>query len=699
MCGFLGFWGSSQNANLDRVSMSIKHRGPDAQGIFHDPLQQLFFVHARLAILDPTPSGNQPMACKDGKVCLVYNGEIFNYRELKEELAGTQKQRAAGSGRWSQDDGQVASESSTKQRAEDGQAGGSANDEPTTAHCKKPRGGWNGNSDTEVLLKLYLHYKETNQPASKMLTKLNGIFAFAIWDAESKELFLARDAFGVKPLYYAASKARFVFGSEIKAMLPLLGGKAEVDKSSLDKYLTYLWCPGDGTPDKRIRKMNPGEFIRVKNRKLIERKQWYQLPIFRSLTRSSSSENMLAKETTNHLRQAVRRQMVSDVPLGAFLSGGLDSSAVVVFAREVNPKICCFTIDTGETRQEGFVEDLPYARKVANHLKVSLEVIKVKPEELIAGLEDMVYDLDEPLADPAPLNVLFISRLARRGGIKVLLSGTGGDDVFTGYRRHRVLGWLRVLNRLPLSLRKTLAVVAEKLPPGVALARRLTKILGAGGFKGDHQLVQLFRWISKEQLASLYSKSFRQALGNSTAEEPMLDFLAEIPKEASPLDRLLALEQRFFLTDHNLLYTDKMSMAEGVEVRVPFLDINLVEFAARIPDSIKQRGREGKWILKKAMEPYLPREVIYRPKSGFGAPLRRWLKVELRDWLEDTLSVRRLKNRGLFEPAAVQRLIRDNATGRLDAAYTLLSLACIEIWCRKFVDEGSKPGNGAAGGC
>lgn len=167
----------------------------------------------------------------------------------------------------------------------------------------------------------------------------------------------------------------------------------------------------------------------------------------------------------------------------------------------------------------------------------------------------------------------------------------------------------------------------------------------------------------------------------------MLEFLTGIPNDASPLDRLLALEQRFFLADHNLLYTDKMSMAEGVEVRVPFLDIDLVEFAARIPDSMKQRGREGKWILKKAMEPYLPSKVIYRPKSGFGAPLRRWLKVEMRDWLADTLSVPRLKNRGLFEPVAVQRLIQDNESGRVDAAYTLFSLACIEIWCQRFIDR------------
>jgi asparagine synthase (glutamine-hydrolysing) len=186
---------------------------------------------------------------------------------------------------------------------------------------------------------------------------------------------------------------------------------------------------------------------------------------------------------------------------------------------------------------------------------------------------------------------------------------------------------------------------------------------------------------------SLYTSEFRAALASSQAEDPMLNFLAELPADTEPMERMLALEQRFFLTDHNLTYTDKMSMAVGVEVRVPFLDLDLVEFAAQIPSRFKQRGSEGKWVLKKAMEPFLPREVIYRPKSGFGAPLRRWMRVELRDWLADMLSAERLRNRGLFEPAAVHRLIHANAEGRIDAAYTLLSLTCVEMWCQQFLDS------------
>ena len=218
--------------------------------------------------------------------------------------------------------------------------------------------------------------------------------------------------------------------------------------------------------------------------------------------------------------------------------------------------------------------------------------------------------------------------------------------------------------------------------------RRLRKLFRGASLDGDARLVNYFRWVDQKDLTSLYTPEFRSALGRAHTEDPMLAFLENLPPRASRLERMLALEQRFFLADHNLLYTDKMSMAAGVEVRVPFLDLELVKFAARIPASFKQRGSEGKWVLKKAMEAYLPRDVIYRPKSGFGAPLRRWMRLELRDLLADVLGTKSLRQRGLFDPEAVQRLIQANDQGHVDASYMLLSLMCIELWCRKFIDQG-----------
>jgi len=650
MCGIAGVFGKCEDTKLEAARSELNHRGPDDSDCFVDHANKIGLAHTRLAILDPAPTGHQPMICKEGEVVLVFNGEIFNYRELRQEL------------------------NITKQKSRD-----------------KDAIRWRGNSDTEVLLELYLDAKKRKKDFGQVLRDLNGIFAFAIWDSQAKQLLVARDAVGVKPLYFAAQPDRFVFGSEIKAMLPLMSGEPKIDAIALQRYVTYLWCPGERTPDQRIKKLEPGQFLLVQKGKIVERNTWYRLPVFNSPVQIAQDICSVTRQTVRVLRQAVHRQMVSDVPLGTFLSGGLDSSVVATFAREIDPNIKCFTIDTGCINQEGFENDLPFARKVAGHLRVQLEIISVTPHDLATGVEDMVYQLDEPLADPAPLHVRFICKLARKHGIKVLLSGAGGDDIFSGYRRHRALKALQYFNRLPIAARKTLSKLSSCFPQNIPTIRRMSKFLSAGSSCKDLQLVQLFLWIGEKELACLFTDSFRAALGDSLAEQPMLDFLNGIPNDASELDRLLGLEQRFFLADHNLLYTDKMSMAEGVEVRVPFLDIDLIEFAARIPDSMKQNGPEGKWILKKAMEPYLPREVIYRPKSGFGVPLRRWLKVELRDWLADTLSAARLKNRGFFDPSAVERLIRDNATGRVDAAYILFSLACIEIWCRTFLDKSWKP--------
>lgn len=461
-----------------------------------------------------------------------------------------------------------------------------------------------------------------------------------------------------------------------------------MDKVALDRYLTYLWCPGDGTPLQAVRKLLPGHAMWVRAGRVERCWEWHRLPMARSRTLACRIKKAsVVKEASHRLRTAVHRQLVSDVPVGAFLSGGLDSSSVVAFAAERNPDLRCFTIDVSGSGDEGFSDDLPYARRVAAHLGVPLEMVQVDAARMAAGLEEMVWQLDEPLADPAPLNVLYISRLAREQGIKVLLSGAGGDDLFTGYRRHLALRSERFWAWLPRRVRIQLRLLTGQLPATHPFGRRLRKAFSGAHLDGDARLVHYFRWIERSDLHALYTPAFRAALGQAQAEDPMLAFLADLPKSTSPLERMLALEQRFFLTDHNLTYTDKMSMAAGVEVRVPFLDLDLVEFAARVPSEYKQRGREGKWVLKKAMEPYLPHDVIYRPKSGFGAPLRRWLRVELRDWLADTLSPERLQSRGLFDPQAVQRLIAANAEGKLDVSYTLLSLACIEIWCKFFIDK------------
>jgi asparagine synthase (glutamine-hydrolysing) len=632
MCGILGFSGDFEQVALVAGIAAIAHRGPDDSGVFTDATAGvgvgLGFV--RLAIQDLSPMGHQPMLSADGSVVLVFNGEIYNFRELRSEL------EAKG--------------------------------------CK-----FRGHSDTEVLLNLYLREGEA------MLPRLNGIFAFALWDARLQTILLARDALGVKPLYVATTAQGVAFASEIKGLLPLLPDAGAVDSVALHRYLSFLWCPGEATPLKSVRKLLPGHAMVVRAGQVERSWVWYQLPPFRSV-RAPMPEQVAVQGTADHLRQAVQRQMVADVPVGAFLSGGLDSSAIVAFARELDPKINCFTIESAGGQDEGATDDLPYAQRVAKHLGVSLDIVKIDASRMAGDLERMVWQLDEPLADPAPLNVLYISELARQQGIKVLLSGSGGDDLFTGYRRHRAVQAEQYWSWLPKSVRCSIENATAGLDQRNPLSRRVAKLFSGAGLSGDERLVNYFVWAKEGDLQALYSPAFRAELGNAKASQPMLDFLAPLGNEVSPLDRMLALEQRFFLADHNLPYTDKMSMAVGVEVRVPFLDLDLVDFAAQIPLGLKQRGQVGKWVLKKAMEPYLPHDVIYRPKTGFGAPLRRWMRHELRELLGDLLSVDSLKRRGLFEPAAVHRLIAASDAGKVDAAYTLLSLLCIEIWCRRFVD-------------
>jgi len=637
MCGVIGVSGFFTVAALQAGVAAISHRGPDDAGMYTDPVAQVGLGHTRLSILELSALGHQPMLTDDGQVVLVFNGEIYNFRELRAELEAK---------------GVV----------------------------------FKGHSDTEVILQLYL------SEGDAMLSRLNGIFVLGLWDARKDALLVARDGLGVKPVYvYEGSGeggACFAFASEIKALQHLIPPQDALDFAAIDRYLSFQWCPGAGTPFAKVKKLDPGQALWVSRGRVVSRSTWYQLPIF-TKTPAAMTEEVATLGVQTYLRQAVHRQMIADVPVGAFLSGGLDSSSVVAFAKEINPEVKCFTIEAVGGQDAGMTDDLSYAKQVAQHLKVPLAIVRVDSSQMARDLEQMIYQLDEPLADPAPLNVLYISRLAREQGIKVLLSGAGGDDIFSGYRRHLALKSEHYWGWLPQGVRAGLASLAGGLDQRNPRFRRVAKLLSGAALEGDARLVNYFLWAKRVDLHALYTPEFKAQLGQARAEAPLTEFLSQLPKTATALDRMLALEQRFFLPDHNLTYTDKMSMVAGIEVRVPFLDLDLVQFASRIPDQLKQRGAQSKWVFKKAMEPYLPRNVIYRPKTGFGAPLRRWMQQDLRGLVGDVLSVASLKRRGLFEPKAVQQMIQANDSGEVDASYTLFSLLSIELWCRAFIDRAS----------
>ncbi|HET9388207.1 MAG TPA: asparagine synthase (glutamine-hydrolyzing) [Steroidobacteraceae bacterium] len=656
MCGIVGFQGDFTAELLGSMTEAVAHRGPDGSGgiILHaDGQPTTGLGHRRLAIIDLSAAGLQPLTVAPDAgggmrtgLTLIFNGEIYNYRELREQLRGQ-------------------------------------GHEFTSA------------TDSEVLLHLY------ERDGLQMLRHLNGIFAFAIHDARADgrpegiprgALFIARDHLGVKPLYYATTNRGFLFGSEIKALLRCPDLSREIDPVALHYMLAYLWTPAPLTLLASVRKLEPGTALVVHEGKL--RRQWSYYTVPYSGTTSAAAEGVLAEELAERLATAVRRQLVADVPVGAFLSGGLDSSAIVAMMRRALPeqRITCFTVGFGpDGAADEMAADLPYARRVARHLGVDLEEVVIEPGA-INRLEKMIELLDEPQADPAPINAWLIAERARSMGIPVLLSGAGGDDLFGGYRRHWALAFERHWAWLPRGVRRGVQSIASAAAGGRAsgqsnaVLRRATKMLAYAGEEADRRLVSYFWWSTEQVRRGLYSTEYAQALGGVDTAAPLLESLARIPSEKDPLQRMLFLEARHFLADHNLNYTDRAGMAVGVEVRVPLLDLDVVELATRIPSGLKQRGRLGKAIFKRAMEPFLPRDVIYRPKVGFGAPLRRWLRVELRSVVDDTLNEVALRRRGFFDPAAVRSLVSSDRAGAIDGGYTIFALMCFELWCRRFVD-------------
>lgn len=629
MCGFIGSFSSQLNLRFDDSLEKIAHRGPDGFGTYVSTNKQVQLGHRRLSIIDTSATGAQPMIDPVTGCSLVYNGEIYNFGELRQDLISQGV-------------------------------------------------SFLGFSDTEVLFHLL------QREGAKILPKLRGIFAFAFYTPETNTVLLGRDAFGVKPLYFKAHNDSVVFGSELKALVHLMPHDIAIEPVAIYRHLSYIWSPGELTSARGFLSLGPGEAMEIKDTEIKRQWAWYNLPSYGPVPKLRGVQPALVG-VVSHLETAVNRQMVSDVPLGAFLSGGVDSSAIVALAKRQAPDIQCFTIDTSDD-DEGFSKDLPFAQSVAKHLNVKLEVIKVEADRMIGDLEKMVLQLDEPIADPAALNAFYISQSARKMGFKVLLSGAGGDDVFTGYRRHQALVMEKYWAWLPQSVRRQLDMQSQKLDQRRPLGRRLAKLFRGASLSGDDRLVNFFRWIDTSTLNSLLTPEFKASIPLGAAEDPMISALNGLPQGVSSVERMLTLEQKFFLTDHNLIYTDRMAMAAGVEVRVPFLDEDLISFAATIPDRFKQRFGIGKWILKKAMEPYLPKYILYRPKTGFGAPLRSWIRGPLRTYIDDFLSTERLSHRNIFDVAAVRKLIADNQQGREDAAYTIFSILCIEIWCSHFID-------------
>jgi len=639
MCGingFVGDFGPRPDALLAAMNAATAHRGPDDAGAFVDPSGTAGLAHRRLSILDLSPAGRQPMVDPSGLVRITFNGEIYNYLDLRSELEGR-------------------------------------------GHVFRSR------TDTEVLLCLYLEQGE------RMLDRLNGMFAFAVWDGRDRTLFAARDHFGIKPFYYATPGAgRLIFSSEVKALLTCPDVPRALNTPALADYLSFLWVSDPLTMFRGVSKLPPGHKLRWRAGRLDVTPYWDFDADGGGLMDRPEAE--VAEELSARLDEAVRRQLIADVPVGAFLSGGLDSSGIVAaMARAHRGGVRCYTmaIDPGDNAIDQFADDLPYARKVAAHLGVTLTEVRADPK--IADLwPEMVYHLDEPIADPAAINCYLIAKLAREDGTKVLLSGQGADELFAGYRWHKAPDLLRPLGRLPRPFGRAIAA-ASRLLPGSASGklggafRRARKLLAGAGLDPVDQFALYTQWTTREARRSLLAPEV--AAEADARDTPALTrALLRARPGRSPLNARLYRDLKTFLPALNLTYTDKASMAVGLECRVPFLDLDLAAFAAKIPPGLKLKGNRSKHILKEALRPRLPAGVIDRPKTGFGVPLRKWIRDDLREMVGDLVSERRVRDRGLFRWEAVESVLRgvDRRSG--DGAYLVWSLLTLELWQQTFLD-------------
>ncbi|MBK8267702.1 MAG: asparagine synthase (glutamine-hydrolyzing) [Planctomycetes bacterium] len=644
MCGICGYVGEHRPELLEKMCCAMVHRGPDDEGVWHDAAAKVGLGQRRLSIIDLSPGGHQPMSNEDGTVWITFNGEIYNFVEIREGLIAR---------------GHV----------------------------------FRGQSDTEVLVHLY------EEEGPELVHRLNGIFAFAIWDVKRRQLVLARDHVGIKPLYYWENAGRIFFASEIKALLRVPGMPRELNAAALNDYLTFLWVPGEQTLLKGIQKIEPGHRMIWREGRIVENKRWFVLPYEPD---ESQSEAYWIEHVRETFLRTTRRQMVSDVPLGAFLSGGADSSSIVACMRKSFPEreIRCYTarVPAEDMTFDQFEDDYPYAVKVAERLGVTLKSVDVRAE-LVSLLPMMVYHLDEPDADPAVFPSYLISKLARDDGTTVLLSGTGGDEVFFGYRSHvsqRLYSRLDAVPRWLTAPAMGAAVAASTAVFGAskALPRRLRKFRRALLERGVARSIALADWSNPDTRTGLYSASFTDRLASSNGSRTSGDHVPPAMKRyydefvgRGSMNRHSHVLIQGFLGAHNFLYSDKSSMATSIEVRVPFMDVELMRLAARIPERYKLSGTVTKSILKKAMEPLVGRDILYRSKTGFGAPLRKWITSDLRNTLDVFLGERRVRERGLFNPAAVQRVLGENASGRADHAYLIYALFTLEIWMQTFLDR------------
>lgn len=628
MCGIAGFIGFEDNMALAKQANCVqKHRGPDNQSTWCD--DHIAFAHQRLSIIDLSERANQPF--QKANFVIVFNGEIYNYKELQQGLL------AKGV-------------------------------------------TFQSDSDTEVVLEYYRHYRE------KCLDHFIGMFAFAIYDKNSKDLFLARDHFGIKPIFYTRINKQFAFSSELKSLMNLPGFKKEINYKSLISSLNYLWVSGNETMFKNCFKLPPAHYMTIGPNGNVSLNKYWDIP---EGTNTEGPDNIQA-ELSRVMEDSVKRHMVADVPVSAFLSGGLDSSLLSVLASKHNSNLSTYTIGTSDKdkRIEKMPDDQKYAKQLAalhkfdhHEILIAADIVKLLPQ--------MVRTLDEPIGDPAAINTFLICDAAKRKGVKVLLSGMGADEIFGGYRRHKATLLALKYQKVPLFIRKTIEAIVRPLPVkigsrGIRLTRWAKRFLSFASLPIEEAYQLSYSYYNRDELSSLLKANHETDI-NTIYKEHSEIFNSRYKNDL--VNQMCYTDLHFFLLGLNLSYSDRASMAASVEVRVPFVDKEVVRFAMSVKGDLKIKNGESKYILKKVAEKFLPENIIYRPKAAFGAPIRSWISNELKPLVDDLLSKTVIENRGIFNYSFVKKLIEDDRRGISDNAYRIYQLLTIELWFREFIDR------------
>jgi asparagine synthase (glutamine-hydrolysing) len=649
MCGIAGFINLKQrdvspSACLRAMTATLAHRGPDDEGYWVDSEAGVAFGHRRLAIVDLTAAGHQPMVSASGRFRLCYNGEIYNFLELRATLE-------------------------------------------SSGHR------FRGHSDTEVMLAAFDQWG-----VERAVKTFVGMFAFALWDEQEGLLHLVRDRAGEKPLYYGWAGDAFLFGSELKALRANGDWVGEIDRDALALYMRYNYVPVPHSIYKGIRKQIPGTILTL-NVKRLEAGAAPTEVVYWSAVETAEkgvadpfdgtdAEAVEALDTL--LRDSVKGQMVADVPVGAFLSGGIDSSTVVALMQAESARpVKTFTIGFREAEYN----EAAYAKRVASHLGTDHTELYLQPEDALAVIPKLPAIYDEPFSDSSQIPTFIVSRLAR-SSVTVCLSGDAGDELFGGYRRY-VQGeslWNKI-NLLPLPLRRALGGVITKTPAPTLnlLFSGLSAKLDRNGGRspiGDkmHTAAGLLNASSSSEfyqyLVSQWKEPCAVVLDSREASlSPMSPAYAR--KVTDIAQRMMLIDMVSYLADDILVKVDRASMAVSLQNRVPFLDHRVIEFALRLPLRMKVRDGKGKWLLRQVLSRYLPEELIERPKMGFSLPLDHWLRGPLRDWAESLLSERRLRAEGFFDPQPIRRMWTEHLSGRRDRQYYIWAVLMFESWLER----------------